>query len=157
MNDRSAPTQDWLSLVRRRFARDRVSSWLPSRAQRLGLLDKIVVLSTVSGGSVIGAYYQAHRGDFASFEARMRALLAQGLAKPMCKKLFSRLGLKVVAATRHGWACRDRRRPSIRFLMKVIGFIAPTWIADKFERLNCGRLFAGLQAGQLFWRRFSTT
>lgn len=48
---------------------------------RLGLLDRVVVLSTVSGGSVIGAYFHAlvssQGGDFASFEANIRALLAQ--------------------------------------------------------------------------------
>jgi NTE family protein len=35
---------------------------------RIGLLERVSVLSTVSGGSVIGAYYLAHRGDFSSFE-----------------------------------------------------------------------------------------
>jgi hypothetical protein len=48
-------------------------------------------LSTVSGGSVISAYLHSHRGDFASFEANIRKLLAQGLAAPMCSKLFSAL------------------------------------------------------------------
>src|SRR5712675_392717 len=42
---------------------------------RLGLLERVAVLSTVSGGSVIGAYFHAHRGDFASFETKIRALL----------------------------------------------------------------------------------
>ena len=65
---------------------------------QLGLLQHIDVLSTVSGGSVIGACYLAHDGDFASFEARIRKLLAGGLAKPMAKRLFSFLGLKIVAA-----------------------------------------------------------
>ena len=65
---------------------------------RLGLLDRVAVLSTVSGGSVIGAYFHAHQGDFASFEAKIRALLAQGLVAPMRRKLFSALGIKVAAA-----------------------------------------------------------
>src|SRR5690242_7581807 len=66
--------------------------------KHLALLDKVAVLSTVSGGSVIGACYQAHPGDFASFEAKVRSILSQGLAKPMAKKLFSPMGLKIVAA-----------------------------------------------------------
>jgi NTE family protein len=41
---------------------------------RLGLLDRVAILSTVSGGSVIGAYFHAHfhggGGDFAPFEAK---------------------------------------------------------------------------------------
>lgn len=49
---------------------------------RLGLLDRVAVLSTVSGGSVIGAYFHAQvnakGGDFAAFEANIRALLARG-------------------------------------------------------------------------------
>ena len=103
--------------------------------KRLGLLDKIVVLSTVSGGSVIGAYYQAHQNDFASFEAGIHSVLTQGLAKPMCKKLFSAIGLKVVvAAVTVGLVAIAVG--AVRFLMKVIGFIAPTWIADKFEKVR---------------------
>jgi NTE family protein len=35
--------------------------------KHLGLLDRVSVLSTVSGGSVIGAYYMANHGDFSSF------------------------------------------------------------------------------------------
>lgn len=65
---------------------------------RLGLLHRIDVLSTVSGGSVIGAYFHAHDGDFASFEAKMREILSRGLANRMCRKLFGPLGLKVAAA-----------------------------------------------------------
>src|SRR5712671_6438007 len=66
--------------------------------ERLGFLDRVTVLSTVSGGSVIGAYFHAHRGDFASFEAKIRVLLTQGLVTRMRRKLFTWLGLKVVAA-----------------------------------------------------------
>jgi len=65
---------------------------------QLGLLDRIAILSTVSGGSVIGAYFHAHQGDFVSFEAKIRELLAQGLVAPMRRKLFSALGIKVAAA-----------------------------------------------------------
>jgi NTE family protein len=65
---------------------------------RLGLLDRVAILSTVSGGSVIGACFHSHKGDFASFEAKIRALLAHGLVAPMRRRLFSLLGLKVAAA-----------------------------------------------------------
>jgi NTE family protein len=65
---------------------------------RLGLLDRVIVLSTVSGGSVIGAYFHAHQGDFASFERNIRALLAKGLSVPMLRKLFTALGLRVAVA-----------------------------------------------------------
>jgi NTE family protein len=65
---------------------------------RLGILDRVAVLSTVSGGSVIGACFHAHQGDFASFEAKIRGLLAEGLVRPMRRRLLSLLGLKVAAA-----------------------------------------------------------
>src|SRR5271166_5733249 len=65
---------------------------------RLGLLDQVVVLSTVSGGSVIGACYHVHRGDFASFEEKIRDLLSHGIVAPMRRKLFSALGIRVVVA-----------------------------------------------------------
>src|SRR3984885_4508592 len=65
---------------------------------RLGLLDRIDVLSTVSGGSVIGACFHAHQGDFASFEAKIRGVLAEGLVRPMRRKFFSLLGVKVAAS-----------------------------------------------------------
>src|SRR6202047_4763451 len=69
---------------------------------QLGLLDRVVILSTVSGGSVLGAYFHvqfyAHGGDFAAVEARIRDVLRQGLVVQMRRKLFSALGLKVTAA-----------------------------------------------------------
>jgi NTE family protein len=66
--------------------------------KRLGLLDHVAVLSIVSGGSVIGAYFHANCDDFPSFEAEIRRLLARGLVAPMRRKLFSALGIKVAAA-----------------------------------------------------------
>jgi NTE family protein len=66
--------------------------------KQLGLLDRIVVLSTVSGGSIIGASYHAHRSDFASFEAKIRILLSQGIVARMRRKLLSPLGIRVVVA-----------------------------------------------------------
>jgi hypothetical protein len=47
---------------------------------------------------VIGAYFHMHQGDFASFEAKIRDVLAQGLVVQMRRKLFSALGIRVVAA-----------------------------------------------------------
>ncbi|MDZ7685289.1 MAG: patatin-like phospholipase family protein [Gammaproteobacteria bacterium] len=41
----------------------------------IGVMDKVVVLSTVSGSSVIGAIYSAHEGTFSEFEDKVRAFL----------------------------------------------------------------------------------
>jgi len=52
----------------------------------LGIMDDVKVMSTVSGGSVIGAMYAAHNGTFPEFEAKVRRLLARGLARPAMRK-----------------------------------------------------------------------
>jgi NTE family protein len=102
---------------------------------RLGLLDRVAVLSTVSGGSVIGACFHAHRGDFDSFEANIRALLAQGLVALMRRKLFSTLGIKVAAAfivvgiVALGVAL-------IKALVKIVRLITPRSLATHFERFE---------------------
>ena len=100
---------------------------------RLGVLDRVVVLSTVSGGSVIGAYFHAHHGDFASFETKIRGVLAQGLAVPMVRKLFSALGIRVVAAfaivgiVALGVAL-------IKAFLKIASLITPSSLSRHIER-----------------------
>jgi NTE family protein len=106
---------------------------------RLGLLDRVAILSTVSGGSVIGAYFHAHFhakvGDFASFETKIRALLAQGLAAPMCRKLFSVTGVKVAAAfTVVGLVALTVTL--IKMLIKVARWVTPRGLAAHFERFE---------------------
>jgi NTE family protein len=106
-----------------------------ARSNGAGLLDRVVVLSTVSGGSVIGAYFIAHRGDFASFEANVRAALARGLVAPMRRRLFSALGLKVVAAFilvgsgALGVAL-------IKMIFKILSLATPRSLAIQFEQLR---------------------
>ena len=45
---------------------------------RLGILERARVLSTVSGGSVIGAMHAIHEGSFEDFERQVRAVLEAG-------------------------------------------------------------------------------
>lgn len=46
------------------------------KLNQLGLLDQVDVISTISGGSIIGAYLALeYRGDFSEFEAKMRGAL----------------------------------------------------------------------------------
>lgn len=54
----------------------------------LGILPKVKVISTVSGGSVIGALYAAADGSFPEFEAKVRSMLERGLAGPTVKTAF---------------------------------------------------------------------
>ena len=56
--------------------------------KKLGLLDRVSVLSTVSGGSVIGALYAASDEPFEDFEARLRAVLSKGLMGATVRAAF---------------------------------------------------------------------
>ena len=61
----------------------------------LGVLDDIEVISTVSGGSVIGALYTLHRGSFAEFDRRIQQLLSRGFVlRVICKAFTTTEGLK---------------------------------------------------------------
>jgi NTE family protein len=102
---------------------------------RLGILDRVEVISTVSGGSVIGACFHAHTGDFPSFEAKIRTLLTRGLAGPMRRKLFSLLSLKIIAAfvlVSAAAACVSL----LRLLVKGLGVVASKSIVGLWERLE---------------------
>src|SRR5690242_16413769 len=100
--------------------------------KHLGLLDRVLVLSTVSGGSVIGACFHAHGGDFESFEAKVRAVLTKGLVGPMVRQLFSRVGLKVVGSFMLiGFfaVCTTL----IKLLMSIVRRIVPRSLSLRFE------------------------
>jgi NTE family protein len=103
---------------------------------RLGLLDRVAILSTVSGGSVIGAYFHAHfHGDFGSFETEIRALLTQGLAAPMYRRLFSVTGIKVAAAfVVIGLVALAVTL--IKMAIKVARWVTPPGLAARFERFE---------------------
>jgi NTE family protein len=102
---------------------------------QLGLLERVSVLSTVSGGSVIGAYYMAHQGEFSSFEGKIREVLSRGLAKPMARRLFSLLGIKIVAAfITIGLVAMCAAL--FKLLVAITGLVASSWLSNKFERLE---------------------
>lgn len=102
---------------------------------QLGLLDRVAILSTVSGGSVIGAYFHSHQGDFPSFEAKIRDVLAQGLVKAMRGEFFGVLGIKIVAAfviIGIVAACVVL----IKLVAKGLSLIVPRWLSSHWERLD---------------------
>ena len=102
---------------------------------RLGLLDRVVVLSTVSGGSVIGAYFHAHRGDFASFEAKIRAAAGartRGTDAPQAVQRARHQGRRRL---RRGWSRRARRRLD-QDVFKIVSLITPRSLATHFERFD---------------------
>jgi len=54
-----------------------------------GLLDHVKVISSVSGGSVIGGLFAANDDPFPQFESRVRRLLAHGLVRPAIRKALT--------------------------------------------------------------------
>ena len=63
----------------------------------LGILPRVKILSTVSGGSVIGALYTAFDEPFPEFEKRVRRTLERGLTMPTARTAFTTLeGLKAL-------------------------------------------------------------
>lgn len=61
------------------------------KLQKLGILEKVDVLSTISGGSIIGAYYALNQDNFEEFDSSLYKKLTQ---KDVIKNvLFSYIGL----------------------------------------------------------------
>ena len=64
-----------------------------------GLLSRVTVISSVSGGSVLAALYCSQPGDFSDFEQKVREVLARGFVGPALKTVLTTSeGLKAVAA-----------------------------------------------------------
>ncbi len=55
----------------------------------VSLLERVEILSTVSGGSVIGALYAANEAPFPVFEKKVRAILSRGFVKPAIRKVVT--------------------------------------------------------------------
>ena len=82
-------------------------------------LDKVKVLSTVSGGSVIGALYALSDEPFSEFEKRIRTILMRGLARPTIRTAFlTAEGPKAVLC----WAVVWHHKPDIcrRFQLNAL-------------------------------------
>ncbi|WP_222165884.1 patatin-like phospholipase family protein [Edaphocola aurantiacus] len=56
------------------------------RLKSMGILDHVDVISTISGGSIIGAYYGLNKNDFKDFEINFRKCLKKGM---MLRMIFS--------------------------------------------------------------------
>jgi len=111
----------------------------------IGLLEKARVLSTVSGGSVIGAMYAVHEGDFPSFERRVRSVLRVGFVKP---------AIRVAFTTAEGWkavAC-------FGLLLAAWLWLLPFQASAFFARAFGGSREGDAPAGRERWlpRRFSS-
>ena len=81
---------------------------------------------------MIGAYFHAHKGDFKSFEAKIREMLAQGLIKQMFRNSFSYIGLMVVGSViLIGFIAICTAL--IRALIRLARWIVPRALSLRFE------------------------
>lgn len=109
----------------------------------IGLLERIDVLSTISGGSVIGAYYAYTPGKpFAEFEADIRCFLKagfqRGILTQLCKpRNLGRCLMNVTSTNLDALAERVLRRPP-----KFRGFPSRT---DLFQDVLTKSVFGNLK------------
>jgi NTE family protein len=70
---------------------------------RLGILDKIDVISSVSGGSITAAYYALHKDDYESFEQSFITKLQKGVLNLSIINLFVIILLIALSVLLFGW------------------------------------------------------
>ncbi|MCC8949125.1 patatin-like phospholipase family protein, partial [Bradyrhizobium sp. Arg62] len=64
-----------------------------------GILEKVKMLSTVSGGSVIGACYAYSADDFATFDRKLVELLQSGIQRLILREIFTSTQLAKIVLT----------------------------------------------------------
>ena len=86
-----------------------------------GILDRISTISSVSGGSVLAALYCQTPGDFDTFEAKTRHILATGLVRPAFWTAISTTeGLKALLTV--AALAADRSLASLaRLILRMLG------------------------------------
>lgn len=90
-----------------------------------GLLEKVSVISTVSGGSVIGAMWAYSDEDFDEFNKRMQKVLRKGLKGGIARHTFlSSTTLKIFAALITSGILAIMT-PLIQKLLSVLGIVWP--------------------------------
>lgn len=98
----------------------------------VGLLDKASVISSVSGGSVLAALYCHHAGDFASFEKKVRDVLATGFVRPALRVAFTTSeGIRALICV----LLLLTDRSAAFFVRLILGAFAPR-VASRFSWLR---------------------
>ncbi len=105
----------------------------------LGLLDRVKVMSTVSGGSVIGALYAVRDQSFDEFEAEVRTFLKTGLVFPSLRTAVTTwAGLKALFC----WAVVGVAA-LIRFLFKrLFSLVGARRLASRIDAIPTMRRWA---------------
>lgn len=99
-----------------------------------GILDKVKVISTVSGGSVIGAAWAYGENDFEAFDRKMVAVLRRGLQWEIVREIFcTSQAIKIIATLLISGV--------ISFIVFIISFVLSRirrWLGVPTARLENG-------------------
>ena len=90
-----------------------------------GLLDQVEVLSTVSGGSVIGAMYAYSNDSFDDFEERVRVILQTGLVRGIARRTLLSTRLLQILGTKATSGLVANVTFVARFILGVIESVLP--------------------------------
>ena len=100
---------------------------------QLDILHRVSVLSTVSGGSVVGALYALSEEPFPAFEQRVRAFLSRGLLRPTVRTaLFTTEGLKALLC----WAFLGIVNIVLLPISALVHILSPFASSERRERLR---------------------
>jgi NTE family protein len=119
-----------------------------------GLLERVTILSTVSGGSVIGACWAYWDCDFAEFDRRMTALLQKGIQRSIAWSVFFSAEVFKIAATIVVTAIPAALIGLARIALRLLNFVSriPTafltdWLAGLSRSLPiCGSLSTAFES-----------
>lgn len=102
-----------------------------------GILDKVSVLSGVSGGSVIAALYAYSDEPFDAFVQRVEVVLSRGMVSGIVRETFFSLELPkiVVATTLAGAAAVLARTLQLMGWLLSIVSLRPKWLATIAENI----------------------
>lgn len=108
----------------------------------MALLNRVSVISTISGGSVIGAYYAYTPGkSFEEFEVDVREILRSGFQKSIARELIKpwnlvkcAWGFSTTRISELSWLCTGREPEFPRRFSRT----------DLFRQVLVNRMFAGL-------------
>lgn len=105
-----------------------------------GLLERVRILSTVSGGSVIGACWAYWACDFAEFDRRMRSLLRRGIQRSIVWSALFSIETLMIAATILFTAIPTALIGLVQMVLRLLrlSLRLPTAVAeDWLARLSC--------------------
>jgi len=88
------------------------------KLRALGILDKIDVISTISGGSIAGAYYALHAHNFDAFDSGLKAALKKSVIRRIIISWYALFFLLALVAV--NWAIWRLAHPGLSNFVIII-------------------------------------